>query len=697
MGADGIAQVNTSGLIAAAFDHRDSRAGDPNLHTHVAVSNKVQGTGADGIPRWLALDGTPLHKAAVAASELYNTRSEALLIERVGVAFADAADTAPGKRPVREILGVPTELTELWSSRRAAIEHRVGQLAKAFQTEHGREPTVVEMLAISQQATLQTRQAKHEPRSLAEQRHTWRTQAVEVVGSQRKLSKLIADITGQTTGRRRTAITGAWVREQAATVLANVAETRSTWQVNHIRAETQRLLRYLDHPGGPEVVNRIVTTALSEHSIALTTHADTEMGEPVALRRRDGESVYTGHDTTVYTSAQVMAAERRILAAAAKGGGRVVNDTSIGLALLEAHAQHGFELNDGQQQLVKTMATSGARLQLALAPAGTGKTTAMGALAAAWANSGGNVIGLAPTASAAEVLAEDTGLTTDTMAKFVQLAQPADRRTRPPPAPDDPARKWFKTIGCNTLLIVDEAGKASTFDLDAVIGYALARGASVRLVGDDQQLASISASGVISDIAARHETLTLSTVVRFADPGESAASLAMREGDPAGIAYYIDHRRVHVGADQNAADMAYAAWAADIAAGRDSILLAPTNEQVAELNERARLDRLTNGGGFASAAVTLGDGLTASAGDWIATRKNARWLRLKASNGWVKNGHRWIIRRVHRDGSVTVSPLRGRAKDKTVRLPALHRRPHHPGVCLHHRQRPRCDRRRARH
>ena len=169
-----------------------------------------------------------------------------------------------------------------------------------------------------QQATLQTRQAKHEPRSLAEQRHTWRTQAVEVVGSQRKLSKLIADITGQTTRRRRTAITGTWVREQAATVQANVAQTRSTWQVNHIRAEAQRLLRYLDHPGGPEVVNRIVTTALGEHSIALTTHADTEMGEPVALRRRDGESVYTGHDTTVYTSAQVMAAERRILAAAAK-------------------------------------------------------------------------------------------------------------------------------------------------------------------------------------------------------------------------------------------------------------------------------------------------------------------------------------------------------------------------------------------
>ena len=57
MGTDGVAQVNTTGLIAAAFDHRDSRAGDPNLHTHVVISNKVQAIGPDGIPRWLALDG----------------------------------------------------------------------------------------------------------------------------------------------------------------------------------------------------------------------------------------------------------------------------------------------------------------------------------------------------------------------------------------------------------------------------------------------------------------------------------------------------------------------------------------------------------------------------------------------------------------------------------------------------------------
>lgn len=676
MGAHGVAQVNTTGLIAAAFDHRDSRAGDPNLHTHLVISNKVQAIGADGIPRWLALDGTPLHHATVAASELYNTRLEAHAIAKLGVEFAETAPK-PGKRPVREIVGIPTELIEKYSSRRAAIEHRVGQLAKQFHTTHGREPTMVEMLALTQQATLETRQAKHEPRSLAEQRHTWRVQAIEVLGSQQALTAMIANATGQIVSQQAE-ITDEWISEQAAAVIATVAANRATWTVNHVRAQAQRALRYANHPGGPDLVNRIVASALATHSITLSSHADTEKKEPAPLRRRDGSSVYTRHDTTVYTSAAIMAAERRILAAATLGNGRTVDDTSIGLALAETHANRGLELNHGQTALVREMATSGARLQLALAPAGTGKTTAMAALAAAWRNSGGTVVGLAPTAGAAEVLAHDLASPTDTIAKLIQLA---DTHHGAPAATDDPARQWFDRIGSDTLLIVDEAGMASTADLDTLIAHALARGASVRLIGDDQQLASVSAGGVLRDLAERRDTVTLSTVVRFTHPetgkAEAAASLAIRAGDPAGIGFYIDHHRVHVGADATAADMAYTAWAADRAAGRDSILLAPTNDLVAQLNERARLDRLTHastaaagssGGAQSAATVTLADGLTASAGDWVATRKNARWLRTTTHGAWVKNGHRWIIRAVHDDGSITVVPLRGKATP--VRLPA---------------------------
>ena len=84
LGAHGVRQVETHGLMGAAFTHRDSRAGDPDLHTHVAISNKVQTTDTDGTRRWLALDGRTIHKTAVAASERYNTRLEAHLVDRLG-------------------------------------------------------------------------------------------------------------------------------------------------------------------------------------------------------------------------------------------------------------------------------------------------------------------------------------------------------------------------------------------------------------------------------------------------------------------------------------------------------------------------------------------------------------------------------------------------------------------------------------
>ena len=101
-GPQGVRQVNVHGLVAAAFTHRDSRSGDPDLHTHVAVANKVQTL--DG--RWLSIDGRVLFKATVAASETYNTALEHHLQDQLGVRFAERSDRDPRKPAVREIVGV---------------------------------------------------------------------------------------------------------------------------------------------------------------------------------------------------------------------------------------------------------------------------------------------------------------------------------------------------------------------------------------------------------------------------------------------------------------------------------------------------------------------------------------------------------------------------------------------------------------
>jgi conjugative relaxase-like TrwC/TraI family protein len=222
-GPQGIRQVNVRGLVAAAFTHRDSRAGDPDLHTHVAVANKVQTL--DG--RWLSIDGRLLFKAKVAASETYNTSLEERLRDTLGVRFAARAGADPGKRPIREIVGVDPRLNERWSTRRAHIESRRGELAVQFQQDHGRPPTPVESLHLAQQATLETRDAKHEPRSLAEQRTTWMSEASAALGGRSAVASMVATALTPAAETPRMADAD-WVAQAADRVLAAMEETRST-------------------------------------------------------------------------------------------------------------------------------------------------------------------------------------------------------------------------------------------------------------------------------------------------------------------------------------------------------------------------------------------------------------------------------------------------------------------------------------
>ena len=652
-GTDGVAQVDTTGLIGAAFTHRDSRAGDPDLHTHVAISNKVATIGPDGGLRWLALDGDPIHRFTVAVSELYNTRLEAHLGQRLELSFAETP-TERGKRPVREIVGMAAELLERWSSRRRTIEARTAELSKQFQAAHGREPTFVEHIALAQQATLETREAKHEPRSQAEQRHTWRAEAIEIFGGAQELTAMLGAVLA-TPAQHIEQVGPDWISSRAEQVITVVTQSRATWQRHHVLAEAQRAVRASGHACADTLANKITDAALAEPLSSLHIGAgDTDMGEPQLLRRRDGASLYTRHGATIYTSKQMVAAERRILGAARQFGGRVAGEADVELALADSAAR-GKTLNPGQAALVREMVGCGRRVTLALAPAGTGKTTAMAGLSHAWRSSGGTVVGLAPTASAAIELATDLSAPTDTVAKYVWSA------TR---AADAPA--WWDSIDDKTMIIVDEAGKAGTLEIDAVIGHALAKGASVRLVGDDCQLGSISAGGVLRDIAAETDALTLSQLVRFADTAEGAATLAIRAGDPAGIGFYVDHHRVHVGADEAAADMAYTAWAADILAGRDSVLLAPTNDIVDALNVRARLDRLADGATLQGREIILADHLAASPGDLIRARRNARWLRLGRTD-YVRNGYRFQILETRDGGGIKARHL---GTGRTVRLPA---------------------------
>ena len=652
-GANGVRQVDTRGLVATAFTHRDSRAGDPDLHTHVAIANKVQTR--EG--KWLAIDGQPLHKMVVAASEHYNTRLEAHAKGIVGIRFAERPNPDPRKRPVREIVGVDAELSRHFSKRRASIEDRRTTLVADFQASHGRPPTPVETLQLAQQATLETRDAKHEPRTVAEQRSAWMSAAAAHQGSVERVQDMIRtglnptphdrDLDGVRADSR-------WFTNTVAAMVATMEGARATWQDNHVIAEAWRQVKASEITTDQQahVVSMLVEEVLTGRCVSLARPSD-GIEEPDKLRRADGTSVYTKAHTGLFTSTRVLTAEQRLVEAAGAAGGRAVTSGTVDLALLES-AANGVTLNPGQTTLVREMATSGARLQLAIAPAGTGKTTTMQVLARAWCDEGGTVIGLGPSAAAAAELGEQLrgrdgamrdaqqGTRQSTSDTLAMLTYAIDN--------DQPAPRWASAVDERTLVVIDEAGMADTVSLDTAVHFVLARGGSVRLIGDDQQLAAIGAGGVLRDIRATHGALQLTELMRFTDPAEGAASLALREGRTEALGYYLDHQRVHVGDLATMTEEVFSSWQADRGHGKDAIMLAPTRDLVADLNQRARAHRIAgNDPANNEPSVPLSDGNDASVGDVVITRRNQRSLRMTRTD-WVKNGDRWTVVDVVQNG-----------------------------------------------
>ena len=648
-GDGAVAQVGVVGIAAAAYDHWDSRAGDPQLHTHVVISNKVK---ADFDGGWRSLDGRPMHAAVVAVSEYYN----AVLADRLTGTFGlgwEARDRGQNRNIQWEIAGVSDELIGEFSSRSRAIEIEKDRLIADYVAHHGRHPSNVTVVRLRAQATLITRPEK-QVRSLAELTDDWRDRADRKLGTDSvQWARVLTTGPGQPT-LRADDIPLDLVVEVGRLVVDRVGERRSTWRHWNLWAEASRQTmgwRFATVEDREAIVAMVVEAAAGA-SMALTP-PELAMS-PVELRRPDGTSVFRPRHSTVFSSGELLAAEDRLLQRADSRTAPVVD-----LAVIESVTQHEVEgqlLSDEQARTLAMIAISGRQVDLLIGPAGAGKTTTMRALHAAWtAEHGvGSVIGLAPSAAAAQVLAEDLVVACDNTAKWLHEY--------------DRGRAEFTS---GQLVIVDEATLAGTMTLDQLTSIATAAGAKVLLVGDWAQLQSVDAGGAFSMLAAaRVDTPELTEVHRFTHEWEKSASLDLRHGRTEAIATYIRHDRVREGATEEMIDTAYAAWRADSRAGLASVLVTDATQTVVALNLRARAERILTGETEASREVELAGDTQASVGDLIITRRNDRRIR-SPRGGWVRNGDRWEITDVRGDGSI-VARRQGRRFAASIVLPAAY-------------------------
>src|ERR687897_203767 len=154
LGTDGHTPARGSGFVAASFRHRMSRAGDPQLHTHVLVANLIRSE--DG--EWRSLDGQRLYRRAKTAGYLYQAHLRAELSRELGVSWREV------HRGAAEVAGVPDETLRAFSRRRREIEARMAERGASSRRS-------------AEIAALETRKRKDYGVRPTEQRGEWRERA----------------------------------------------------------------------------------------------------------------------------------------------------------------------------------------------------------------------------------------------------------------------------------------------------------------------------------------------------------------------------------------------------------------------------------------------------------------------------------------------------------------------------------------
>ncbi|MFF2331614.1 MULTISPECIES: MobF family relaxase [unclassified Streptomyces] len=652
--------VDSTGFTAAIFTHEVSREGDPQLHAHVATLNKIKVLDADGNEHFVTLDSRAMHKAREAAAAVFERTMEQAIERELPVVFETRPD---GK--AREIKGFDAELLDALSTRTYQVEQRYEELHEKYVQDHGREPSAYTRARLREMATLDTRDPKRNEHQSAEARIERATRIAEdkvdggLLGALEKAERIgfdtrMAEVDAPTFDREQV------IRES----LEALQTKRATWDRSELIQQINTTLGDnlpRDVPLAP-LANELATEALKsgQYGVVQTAGLSIIDDAPSRIRQSDGRSVFapSALASEKFALEEHLSDEARVAARARQTGAPCLAPPVLDQVVKESG------VTADQADVVRGVLGDSRKVSVVEGPAGAGKSYATGVIASAWQeHTGGRVIGLGPSAVAAEVLGEEGIEIRENTTRFLDVySQGLGSREN--------VEKFRLRAG--DLVVLDEAGMASTDHITRVSELCEQAGAKLVLIGDQQQLQSPEAGGLLRSMVEEGPHYSLSNVRRFREPDgtvrewEAKASLALRRGDVRALEEYELQGRITGGTlEQMKADVIQA-YVADTVANRESVVMTATNARATEVSReiRAELVRLKmvdeNG-------LRLVDDNRAGVGDLIQTREND--AKLKDSEGrLVLNRRVYRVTGIGEDGQLTARRVAGRDADGTERL-----------------------------
>jgi conjugative relaxase-like TrwC/TraI family protein len=598
------------GFIVASFPQHTNRDGDPQLHVHNAIANRAQrADGAD--EKWRALHGQPLFRMKLGFAT-YGDRFHEQEMQQLGWRTVRRADGNSF-----EIAGISEEAADAYSDRAKELRDRFRELETQYIRDHGHAPAKQARWALKQRAALETRDAKeHNPPAPGHELDAWARKA-ERRGAG-KLSALHGAAAADAAGHGSRALPDGAERARAIRVaVAEVQRQNAVWNRSQLTFELGRALPSLPPDVDPEAyLDDLAAEALSGRAEDVTVLQIAPVPDVIDVSRlgfrKDGTSIYRPPDESLFCTSEHLDHEQWLVNVAVMPVRQRVSPEAAAAALA------GTDLDYAQREACAGLLASARLINCLVAPAGTGKTHTVAAFARVWEDQrAGRVIGLTASTNAARVMADEAAqagarMETYNLAQFLGKIKDSDEtRGHVPVYPGD-------------VLVVDEATQVSTEDALRIAQVARQCGAMVVGTFDPEQLGAVDAGGVFPLIAARHGSYRLTEVRRFRNAWEREASPKLRDGDIAALAEYAARGRIYHGPQDRVYDDAVTLWVTDHLRGKDTLLLAASNEEAARLSRLAR-ERLTELRKISGAdEITLADGNQAGTGDLVRARLNTR-------------------------------------------------------------------------
>jgi conjugative relaxase-like TrwC/TraI family protein len=367
-GKGGTTFVHGSGFLGAAYMHRSSRAGDPQLHTHVLIANATKGP--DG--RWSRLYHPAIYEHAKTASYIYEAHLRHELTRRLGVEWQ------PVEKGIADTRVFSPEELRAFSTRRAEILAAAGEGASA---------------RAMQIATLATRKAKDRDLTTESLRETWRVKGEEIGLDRERIAARLGH-----------------ERPGPSVLTTRQVERSVTEHVSHFdrRDAIRAVADNLPHGAEAREIEELADAFLASDSVIR-----------IAETPRGGR----------FTSERIWRLEQRALAVAAEMHGvedRALVDPIVVSRILSTHPS----LKADQEAMVRRLLGGGRALEVVIGEAGSGKTYATVVAAQGWSASGHELVVATPTWRAANVLRAE-GLDAGTVAGLLGRLDTREEDGRP--------------------------------------------------------------------------------------------------------------------------------------------------------------------------------------------------------------------------------------------------------------------------